>query len=989
MLKAQTDLLSYCENIINALHEPLMVLDSDLIIVSANRNFYESFKTTPKKTIGRLIYDLGGKKWDIPELRTLLAKILSPKNKPGLCEVDHVFPVIGRRIMLFDARRVTGKKTGADWILLAIQDVTKQRRQERLLKDSSVKKRLQADKAIAASEEHYRLLAENASDVIWTMDMNLRFTYVSPSITRLRGYSVEEAMKTPIEKTLTPTSLALAAKYFAEELLLEQEGRRGRQATRTVELEEICKDGSIIWTEVGMTFLRDDKGVANGIIGVTRNITDRKRAQDALRKSESQLANAVKIAHLGPWEYDVASNLFTFTDAFYAIFRTTAAHVGGYTMSPADYARRFVHPEDAHLVGETIRKMIETNDPSALQVEHRIIYSDGEAGCITVRIFMVQDENGKTTGAYGVNQDITERKRAEDALRQMEEKYRQVVETAHEFIVTTDLNNKITFVNKSTRELFEGVDLVGMDIMDHTPPKLRQKQEELMSKRREGNGETFSFEWEIITKTGRIMITDIQSQLIKKDGEPAGVLFIGRDVTESRRAEDALKESEKKYREFYNFLPLPIYEMDFEANVTSANPAALKAFRGTREDLKKGIKVWQLLSPEDVERSKKNIESLLRGHKIEDTEYNLMRLDGSVFPAIVISSVIYSGEKPMGLRGAIIDITESKRVGDELRANEEKYRLVVDNAIESIFIAQEGRIKFANRRMVERLGYPMDVLTLKPFIEFIYPDDRELVVGIHTKRMKGEEVPSVYSFRAVTAAGTVRWVELNAVIINWEGHPATLNFLNDVTERRQAGEDLQKSFARTRAALGATVRAMAALVETRDPYTAGHQRRVSDLARKIATEMGLSTDRIDGIRTAGTIHDIGKLSIPAEILSKPRKLTEIEYSLIETHPQSGYDILKDIDFPWPIARMILEHHERMNGSGYPNRLKGDQTLLESRIISVSDVVEAMASHRPYRPGLGLDAALDEITANRGKLYDPAVVDVCLKLFKEKNYKLPD
>jgi len=190
-----------------------------------------------------------------------------------------------------------------------------------------------------------------------------------------------------------------------------------------------------------------------------------------------------------------------------------------------------------------------------------------------------------------------------------------------------------------------------------------------------------------------------------------------------------------------------------------------------------------------------------------------------------------------------------------------------------------------------------------------------------------------------------------------------------------------------RKALGGTVHAIASIVEKRDPYTAGHQRRVSDFARAIATEMGLSNDRIEGLRVAAIIHDIGKLSVPAEILSKPTKLTRIEFSLIKTHSQSGYDIIKDIDFPWPIARMVIEHHERINGSGYPNGLTGDNLLLESRILAVADVVEAMASHRPYRAALGIEPALEEIEKNKGIFYDAAVADACLRLFRHKGYKL--
>jgi HD-GYP domain-containing protein (c-di-GMP phosphodiesterase class II) len=164
---------------------------------------------------------------------------------------------------------------------------------------------------------------------------------------------------------------------------------------------------------------------------------------------------------------------------------------------------------------------------------------------------------------------------------------------------------------------------------------------------------------------------------------------------------------------------------------------------------------------------------------------------------------------------------------------------------------------------------------------------------------------------------------------------------------------------------------------------------VADLARAIATEMNLPIDQIDGIRMAAAIHDLGKISVPAEILSRPTKLTNIEFNPIKTHSQSGYDILKDIDFPWPVAKTVLEHHERMNGSGYPNGLTGDNLLMDSRILAVADVVESMASHRPYRPTLGIDAALNELSKNKGVLYDPEVSDACLRLFHEKDYKIID
>lgn len=200
-----------------------------------------------------------------------------------------------------------------------------------------------------------------------------------------------------------------------------------------------------------------------------------------------------------------------------------------------------------------------------------------------------------------------------------------------------------------------------------------------------------------------------------------------------------------------------------------------------------------------------------------------------------------------------------------------------------------------------------------------------------------------------------------------------------VSERTQA---LTDSVERLRRTIAGTIHTMALIIETRDPYTAGHQQRVANLARAIAAAQGYSPERLEGTYFAGLIHDVGKIGIPAEILSKPCRLSEIEFGLIKTHPEQGFAVLHEIEFPWPIANIVYQHHERMDGSGYPRGLKGDELLPEARILGVADVVEAMAAHRPYRPALGIDAALEEIVAQRGILYDAGVVDTCVRLFRE-------
>jgi len=339
-----------------------------------------------------------------------------------------------------------------------------------------------------------------------------------------------------------------------------------------------------------------------------------------------------------------------------------------------------------------------------------------------------------------------------------------------------------------------------------------------------------------------------------------------------------------------------------------------------------------------------------------------------------------------GLGASIGIAVDRRKKADLLRKAEEKYRSIFENAQEGIFqTTPGGRYLSVNHALAAMLGYasPEELMSSVTDVGhqlFVNPDDRMILL----KRLDKQGAVTGFETQYYRKDGSVIWVSVNQrAVRDADGRVLYYDgFDQEITARKLSLERLRK-------ALGATVQAIATVVETRDPYTAGHQKKVADLARAIATEMNLDRERIDGIRMASMIHDIGKISVPAEILSKPTKLTDLEFSLIKIHAQSGYDILKDIEFPWPIARMVLEHHERTDGSGYPNGITGEDTLLDSRILSVADVVESMVSHRPYRAALGQEKALEEIALHRGRLYDPDVVDACLRLFEEKGYRVAD
>ena len=392
------------------------------------------------------------------------------------------------------------------------------------------------------------------------------------------------------------------------------------------------------------------------------------------------------------------------------------------------------------------------------------------------------------------------------------------------------------------------------------------------------------------------------------------------------------------------------------------------------------------------------------------------------------------------------DILDRKQAENELKENLQAFMRTARDGFH--IINSEGLLLEANQSFLNMLGYDESVVGHLHVDNWHATDDREFVRSKMAELFQ-QDTTAIFETKHRRKDGSLLDVEVSVSIFRRDGEPLMFAASRDITERKAVAmaltiankeltfqneekekraaelaiankeltfqneekekraaelaiankelafqnEEKEKRAAELAIAnkelqdsLDDTVQAISIMVEMRDPYTAGHENRVAELSVAIAGEMGLPDEQIHSIHLGGMIHDLGKIQIPAEILSMPRRLTENEYNLVKGHPQAGYDILKDIDFPWPIAQMVLQHHERIDGSGYPQGLKGEAILLEARILCVADVVEAMSSHRPYRPGMGIEVALNEIKKNRGNLYDAKVVDACLKLFGEGRFK---
>ena len=372
------------------------------------------------------------------------------------------------------------------------------------------------------------------------------------------------------------------------------------------------------------------------------------------------------------------------------------------------------------------------------------------------------------------------------------------------------------------------------------------------------------------------------------------------------------------------------------------------------------------------------------GEVISGTEFHYERRDGSTVYASVslapAANVVGNRQGTRAIVGLFEEITQRKQAEALLRESEERFRSVFeDGQLGMAIVDLDTRIVQANRRMAEVFGCAPRELAGSMVKDLSHPDDVADVAARIERLAAGNIDYFDAENRYIRKDGSTLIGRVVGTLIGSADETRSrhiIAMLEDVTARRQTQEELSSTMAKLRQSMRQGIRAMAHIVEVRDPYTAGHQERVACLARAISQTLGLPEDEVAGIYYASLVHDIGKISIPGEILSKPGRLSSAEFELIRVHPQAGYDIVRSIDFPWPVNDIVLQHHERLDGSGYPQGLTGDQISYGAVIVAVADVVEAMSSHRPYRPALGIEAALDEIRKNRGRLYDPGVVDAC-------------
>lgn len=646
------------------------------------------------------------------------------------------------------------------------------------------------------------------------------------------------------------------------------------------------------------------------------------------------------------------------------------------------YARRAGLPVK-NVVGKIYWKLFPLRDGPFPVPEGGADQTEFELALSPDEIFLVRSV-GATAGLppswrLYIFQDVTALKRAEEAVSASAQYAQNIVRSLPAMIVATDRERRIVEFNPAAELAFgyRRGEVVGKPVtLLYADPESADDVRRMVIERK-----GITAEIQNRRKNGEIF-TSLLSAAILRDPQDRMLGIVGTSLDVSER-----KEAEAKLR-----AALTELEAMFESCSTAMAYVRKRAFERVNQRFAEmmGYEKKELLGRstelvysrrEDFEKLGREAYPVLSQGVVYETTTQFKRKDGSVFWVQLAGRALQPGKEGTGSIWAVEDITGRRRAEEDLRRREARFRAIIENCnVAFIVMDTGGAVRYQSPAAERVLGHTAAERVGRPLFDVVHPEDVEAVRGALQRVHRGELRAAQFTLRVRHRDGAWRRFEAHAAgVPDGNGGTAAVMSLHEVSERK--GEEDGRLLKSMEEALIA----IAAAVEMRDPYAVGHQRKVSSLAAAIAREMGIDAGRVRGLRLAAAVHEIGNIHIPGEILSKPGKLTELEYAFVQTHPQAGYEILKDIDFPWPVAEIVLQHHELLDGSGYPRGLKADQILLEARILAVANAVAAMTAHRAFVPAIGIDAALAEVIRFRGVKYDAQVVDACVRLFREKDY----
>lgn len=775
--------------------------------------------------------------------------------------------------------------------------------QHALSAEQGIRARKAAERALRESEERFRNVFENAKDVILAMAMDETLIMLNPAFERITGWKIEEWLGKPFAPLVHPDELPRAMELFKCAMHGE--------ALPAFELQIIKNNGGYVAAEFTIAPLVRS-GPRPYVIGIARDVTERKLAEERIRASEALLRQAQAVASVGSWRISMPGNELTWSDETYRMFGVAPG-------TPLAYESflQYIHPDD--------RAKVEAAWQAALQgapysIQHRIV-ANGVTRWVEERAELEFDEHGNPRSATGAIQDITERRQMEDALKETSNRSQAIMETANDAIICMRPDGAIHLWNHKAETIFgfTAAEAIGQKMHELiTPQQYRGKEiEGLRRFVKDGDGPIIGKMVEVsaLRKDGSEFPVELSVSAMSVRGEWHATGIV-RDITERKHAEARIHKLSSLY-----------------ATLSHTNKGLVHAT--CRDELFSSV----------CESAVTHGKFMMAWVGLVDEKTRLVK------------PVCHYGGGEDYLGGIAVsagDVPDGQDpTGAAIRENHVAY--VNDYAADGRELPWRGQA--VAHGFLSAAAIPLRFKNKVIGALTLYAGD----VGFFDSEQLNllEEMATDIAF--------------------------ALDGFERETLRRKAEEEREAALEKLKNALEDSIQVAASISEVRDPYTAGHQQRVSQLAVAIAAEMGLPDMQIEGIRFGSLIHDIGKIGVPAEILSKPSRLTPLEMELIQTHPRAGYEIVKNIKLPWPVAQMLLQHHERLDGRGYPDGLKEDGIIQEARIIAVADTVEAMSSHRPYRPGLGMDAALAEIKGGAGILFDKQAVDVCIRLVREKGF----
>ena len=856
---------------------------------------------------------------------------------------------------------------------------------------------LERTQALQEAEYRYRTLFHAAADPIFINDLEGIMLEVNDEACRLLGYTREELLRLTVYGVIAPEYAARRPEFMKQ---LRAAGHL------MFETELVTRDGRIIPAECSSRLM--DLHGQPAVLSSARDISERQATEAALRQSEERFRLVFEKAPIGIMHYD---------------------QTGTTTDCNAKFAEIIGAPKEKFIGFNLLRQLRDEQMRQAVlaALDGQVGFYEGNytsviGGKLTpVRAIYqpVFSPEGLISGGITIFEDITEHQRAVSELKLKE----RLLDSASDSIFLHDLEGNFLYMNEAAyiTRWYPHEELLSLGAWALATPEAADYQDNILRELL-ANGELV-FESEHRRKDGSVIPVEIFARVLAVEDQEM-ILSIARDITQRKETEEALALHTVQVQALLDLHllaqapPEDILDFVLEAALTTTQSefcwvglvdeaeSMLTVQRWSKNVMQQCAVINQPVHFPVTEGGvwadcvSQKTAVLVNNYQVNHGGNNVLPEGHVPIQRLLVVPVLDSGRTVaaaavankskdytdddirafISLINKMWELIRRQQSEDAFHASEERYRAMITNTINAVAL---------HEMLYDPQGRPSDYrfLLVNPAFEKLTGLASGQVVGKTATQVFPDLEPFwIETYGRVAASGAPVFFEryvanlkryFQVTAYKTQAHQFAAIF-SDITAAKQAAADRLK-------AMTNSLQSLATAIEMRDPYISGHQRQVTALAAAIARELGLDDETIQGIELGGILHDVGKISVPAEILAKPGKISDIEFEIIKSHPESGYEILKNIAGPWPFSQMVLQHHERLDGSGYPQGLKGPDIIIEARILAVADVVEAMASHRPYRSALGIDKALDEIVTNRGILYDAEVVDACVRLFREKRF----